>query len=129
MRSREVLFGFLFSLSTMVSAQTDTLHIPSIREIYKHNNWLAANNPVGLSFNRFRSFSVAEAGYSYHNGNLGNVSIPASTSIYSVYSESFQTVNKVSLYFNNLQYTAAPSADENGWYAPYFDSSISYNKN
>ena len=38
-------------------------------------------------------------------------------------------VNKVSLYFNNLQYTAAASADENGWYAPYFDSSISYNKN
>lgn len=38
-------------------------------------------------------------------------------------------VNKVSLYFNDLQYTAAPSADENGWYAPYFDSSISYNKN
>lgn len=112
MRSREVLFGFLFSLSTMVSAQTDTLHIPSIREIYKHNNWLAANNPVGLSFNRFRSFSVAEAGYSYHNGNLGNVSIPASTSIYSVYSESFQMVSKVSLY-GKIGYTQYQNGGQN----------------
>lgn len=38
-------------------------------------------------------------------------------------------VNKISLYFNDIQYTAAPSADKNGWYAPYFDSSVSYNKN
>lgn len=38
-------------------------------------------------------------------------------------------VNKVSIYFNDLQYTLAPSADENGWYAPYFDSSVPYNKN
>lgn len=38
-------------------------------------------------------------------------------------------VNKISLYFNDIQYTAAPSADKNGWYSPYFDSSVSYNKN
>ena len=38
-------------------------------------------------------------------------------------------VNKVSLYFNGLQYIDAPSADENGWYSPYFESSIQYNKN
>ena len=38
-------------------------------------------------------------------------------------------VNRISLYFNDIQYTAAPSADKNGWYAPYFDSSVSYNKN
>ena len=38
-------------------------------------------------------------------------------------------VNKISLYFNDIQYTAAPSADKNGWYTPYFDSSVSYNKN
>ena len=61
MRSREILFGLFLSLSMTVSAQTDTLSIPSTEEVYRQNYWLTGTNPVGLSFNRFRSFSVAEA--------------------------------------------------------------------
>lgn len=98
MKSRGILCILLFSLSMIVSARTDTLFIPSIKEVYRKNYWLTGSNPVGLSLNSFRSFSVAEAGYSHHKGNLGNVSIPASADIYSVYSESYQTINKVSLY-------------------------------
>lgn len=98
MRSREILLVLFFLLSIMVSAQTDTLSISSIKEVYRQNSWLIGANPVGLSFNRFCSFSVAEASYSHHKGNFGNVSLPAFSDIYSVYSESFQTVNKVSLY-------------------------------
>lgn len=112
MRSREILFGLLFSLSTTVSAQTDTLYIPSIKEVYRHNSWLGGANPVGLSFNRFRSFSVAEASYGHHKGNFGNVSLPASADVYSVYSESFQTVNKVSLY-GKIGYTQFQNRQQN----------------
>lgn len=112
MKSRKVLFGLLLPLSMMVSAQTDTLHVPSIREVYRQNRWLTGSNPVGLSFNRFHSFSVAEAGYSHYKGNLGNVSIPASADIYSVYSESFQTVNKVSLY-GKIGYTQYQNRQQN----------------
>lgn len=70
MRSREILFGLFLSLSMTVSAQTDTLSIPSTEEVYRQNYWLTGTNPVGLSFNRFRSFSVAEASYSHHKGNF-----------------------------------------------------------
>lgn len=98
MRYRDILFGLFFLFSMIVSAQTETLSIPSLNEVYRQNNWLIGANPVGLSFNRFCSFSVAEASYSHHEGNFGNVSLPASSDIYAVYSESFQTVNKVSLY-------------------------------
>lgn len=38
-------------------------------------------------------------------------------------------VNKVSLYFKDIQYTSAPSCDANGWYSPYFDSSVQFSKN
>lgn len=112
MRSREILFGLLLSLSLTVSAQTDTLHIPSMKEVYRQNSWLAGGNPVGLSFNRFRSFSVAEASYSHHKGNFGNVSIPATSDIYSVYSESFQTMNKMSFY-GKIGYTLFQNRQQN----------------
>ena len=84
MRSREVLFGLLFSLSMTVSAQMDTLYMPSIKEVYRQNSWLDGANPVGLSFNRFHSFSVAEASYGHHKGNFGNVSLPVSADVYSI---------------------------------------------
>ncbi len=112
MRSREILFGLFLSLSMTVSAQTDTLSIPSTEEVYRQNYWLTGTNPVGLSFNRFRSFSVAEASYSHHKGNFGNVSIPASADIYSVYSESFQTVDKVSIY-GKIGYTQFQNRQQN----------------
>lgn len=112
MKSRGILCILLFSLSMIVSAQTDTLYIPSIKEVYRQNYWLTGANPVRLSFNRFRSFSVAEAGYSHYKGNMGNVSIPASADVYSVYSESYQTVNKVSLY-GKIGYTQYQNHNQN----------------
>ncbi|WP_455674586.1 DUF6850 family outer membrane beta-barrel protein [Phocaeicola sp.] len=98
MRKREIasILPLLFAIAAF--AQSDSLHIPSMQEVYRQNSWLEGANPVGLSFNRFRSFSVAEAGYRYHNGNFGNLSIPASAHKYNVYSESFQTLGKVALY-------------------------------
>lgn len=112
MRSREILSTLMLSLSIMVYAQTDTLDILSMEEVYKRNYWLTGTNPVRLSFNRFRSVSMAEAGYSHHKGNMGNVSIPASTDVYSVFSESFQTVNKVSLY-GKIGYTQYQNRQQN----------------
>lgn len=112
MKSRGILCILLFSLSMIVSAQTDTLYIPSIKEVYRQNYWLTGANPVRLSFNRFRSFSVAEAGYSHYKGNMGNISIPASADVYSVYSESYQTVNKVSLY-GKIGYTQYQNHNQN----------------
>lgn len=92
------IFLFMALCVTTVTAQSDSLLIPSMSEVYRQNSWLEGVNPVGLSFNRFRSFSLAEAGYSYRNGNLGNMSVPATNHIYNVYSESFQMLGKVSLY-------------------------------
>lgn len=112
MRSREVLFGLLLGLPIAASAQIDTSHIPSVKEVYRQNSWSVGTNPVGLSFNRFRSFSVAEAGYSHRHGNFGNTSIPASSDVYSLYSESFQTVNKVSLY-GKISYTQSQNRQQN----------------
>lgn len=112
MRKRGTL-SILWMLVVMAaSAQTDTLHIPSMQEAYRQNSWLSGNNPVGLSFNRFRSFSVAEAGYGYQKGNFGNVSIPSSTHTYTVYSESFQTIGKVAVY-GKLGYTQKQKHDIN----------------
>lgn len=91
-----LLFMFLEAMN--LRAQSDSLFISSIQEIYRLNSWLTGSNPVGIAFNDFSSFSTAEAGYSYHKGNFGNLSIPESGSLYKVYSESFQTFGKTSLY-------------------------------
>lgn len=85
-------------MPVVARAQSDTLRIPSMSEVYQQNCWLSASNPVGLSQNKFSSFSIAEVGYCHSNGNLEKVSLPASANIYSVLSESFQTLGKVSLY-------------------------------
>ena len=59
---RSTLF-ILWLLSVIpIYAQSDSLHIYSMQEVYQQNSWLAGANPVGMSFNRFRSFSVAEVG-------------------------------------------------------------------
>ena len=79
----------------------------------------AANNALTVKFNdSFEKYMNLDPASSYE----------LIYTLINTYAYNYK-VNKVSLYFNNLQYTAAPSADENGWYAPYFDSSISYNKN
>lgn len=98
MKKQAILFGTLALLWGQAPAQTDTLHIPSMEEVYRQNHWLTDRTPVGQSFNRFDSFSIAEAGYSHQKGNLGNEALPASANTYSIYSESFQKVGKVALY-------------------------------
>lgn len=102
----------LITLSTIAFAQSDSLSIPSMREVYRQNAWLEGDNPVSLSFNGFRSFSIAEAGFSYIAGNLGNLSVPGSNYLYKVYSESFQTLGKVSVY-GKLGYTNHQKRDIN----------------
>ena len=95
---RTVLIGLLIVVPVVGLAQSDTLRISSMQEAYRQNSWLSGTNPVRLSFNRFNSISVAEAGYSHSNGNLGKQSLPVSNNDYSVWGESFQTLGKVALY-------------------------------
>ena len=97
---RSTLF-ILWLLSVIpIYAQSDSLHIYSMQEVYQQNSWLAGANPVGMSFNRFRSFSVAEVGYRFEDGNFGNVSLPALSNKYAVFGESYQTIGNVSLYLS-----------------------------
>lgn len=98
MRKRIGLCCLPIFLSVSGLAQTDSLRIPSMEAVYRRNYWLEAENPVALSFNGFRSFSVAEAGYSRTAGDLRKVTDPLSVNAYSVFSESFQTLGVVSLY-------------------------------
>lgn len=112
MRKQWVSCGLWLLVAAMVSAQSDTLHIPSIKEIYKQNDWLEGANPAGLAFNRFHSFSVAKVEYSHRNGNLGNDALPASGDIYSVESESFQRLDKVSLY-GKIAYIQSKNREQN----------------
>ena len=112
MKIRATLLGILIVLPVVSSAQSDTLHISSMQEVYQQNSWLSGSNPVGLLFNRFNSVSVAEAGYSYSKGNLGKLSLPVSNNGYSVWSESFQTLGKVALY-GRLGYVQNKSKGQN----------------
>lgn len=95
---RSTLFILWLLSAIPVYAQSDSLHIYSMQGVYQQNNWLTGANPVGMSFNRFRSFSVAEVGYRFEDGNFGNVSLPASSNKYTVFGESYQTIGNVSLY-------------------------------
>lgn len=98
MKLKTAFIGLLVGVPTVLFAQSDTLHIPSMQEVYRHNYWLSGSNPIGISFNRFKTFSIAEVGYSHSSGNLGKPSLPASSNVYSVQSESFQKLGKVALY-------------------------------
>ena len=51
---RSTLFILWLLSAIPVYAQSDSLHIYSMQEVYQQNNWLAGANPVGMSFNRFR---------------------------------------------------------------------------
>lgn len=112
MKKRTGLCCLSVLLSVSVCAQTDSLRIPSMEAVYRQNFWLAGENPVALSFNDFRSFSIAEAGYSRTNGNFGKVTDPAATDAYSMGSESYQTLGKVSLY-GKLEYKQTRKRDMN----------------
>ena len=98
MKFRVALIGLLLADAVVVSAQTDTLRAWSMEEVRKQNSWLAGDNPVGLSFNRMPSLSVAEARYAWNSGNLGVQALPASVREYSVRSESYKRLGKVALY-------------------------------
>lgn len=104
MKKQALLSILLVGTSLAIYAQTDTLQLYSFSEIFNQNDWLKANNPIGISFQTLRPISIAEATYSYRNGNYGNVSVPASTHLYSIYAESFQTLKNVSLH-GKLSYT------------------------
>ena len=75
---RSTLFILWLLSAIPVYAQSDSLHIYSMQGVYQQNNWLTGANPVGMSFNRFRSFAVADVGYKFEVGNCGIVSLPAS---------------------------------------------------
>lgn len=98
MKLRILFWILLMEIPVVVLSQSDTLYISYMQEVYKQNYWLYGNNPIGLSFNNFKSFSIAEAGFNYSNGNLGRASLPTSTSVYSVQSESFQRTGQIALY-------------------------------
>lgn len=112
MRLRTAFIGLLIEVPVVLFAQSDTLRIPSMQEVYHHNHWLSGSNPIGLSFNSFNSFSIAEIGYTYSSGNLGKPSLPTSTNVYSVQSESFQKLGKVALY-GRLSYEQNQSKGQN----------------
>lgn len=105
------LFGLL-GIPLTVVAQSDSVFVPSMQEVHKQNYWLSGSNPVGLSFNRFDSFSVAEVNYGYTDGNLGKVSLPNSMHIYSVLGESYQKLGSVALY-GKLHYMQGQSRGQN----------------
>lgn len=112
MRKQWISGALAFSIAAMASAQNDTLHIPSMEEVYKRNDGLEGTNPAGLAFNCFRSFSLAKMEYSHRNGNLGNAAIPVSADIYSVESESFQHLDNLSLY-GKIAYTQFQNRKQN----------------
>lgn len=112
MRLKAAFLGLLMGIPIVIFAQSDTLHIPTLQEVYEHNDWLYAKNPVGLSFNHFNTFSIAEIGYGYSSGNLGKVSLPTSSNVYSVLSESYQKMGKVALY-GRLNYEQSQNSGQN----------------
>lgn len=134
MKKRAGLACLSILLSVSVCAQTDSLRIPSVKAIYRQNLWLSGENPVALSFNGFRSFSIAEAGYGRTDGNLGKVTDPVATDAYSIGSESFQTLGKVALY-GKLGYRQIRKQDINwngmtgsGWQAVNLCDSVAGNQ-
>lgn len=112
MKKRTGLYCLSVCLSVSALAQTDSLRIPSMEAVRRQNYWLEGENPVALSFNDFRSFSVAEAGYRRTDGNLGKVTEPVTMNVYSIGSESFQKLGTVSL-FGKLGYTQTRKQEMN----------------
>lgn len=112
MRLKAACLGLLVGMPIVVFAQSDSLRIPTVQEIYEHNDWLYGKNPVGLLFNQFDTFSMAEIGYSYSSGNLGKISLPTSSNVYSVVSESYQKMGKVALY-GRLNYEQNQNSGQN----------------
>lgn len=123
MKLKTVFLGLVLGVSVATFAQSDMLRIPSMQEVYKHNNWLSGRNPIGLSFNHFNAFSIAEVGYSPSSGNLEKVSLPTSSNVYSVLSESFQKLGKVALYGKlNYEQSQTKGQNWNGMMNDYWQS-------
>lgn len=112
MRFKVAFIGLLSANVAVMSAQPDTLRIFSMEEVRRQNSWLAGDNPVGLSFNRIPSLSVAEVGHVRSSGNLGVSVLSASFQEYSVRSESYKKLGKVALY-GQLGYLQSRSKGQN----------------
>lgn len=113
MKQRTALLTLLALLAVETFAQQpDTIRIPSIEAVREQNDWLVGENPVALSMNGFRSFSVAEAAYQHQAGTFGNPTFPTSTDCYAVRSESYQTLGNVSLY-GKLSYALTKRQHQN----------------
>lgn len=72
--------------------------ILSVESIYRQNIWLTANNPAGLSLNKFNSFSLVETGYQHTRGNYRDVTEANTAGKVNLHSESFFTRGKASFY-------------------------------
>lgn len=104
MGKRIILSWLWVLLPVMLPAQQDSLHLLSIADVYRQNYWLTAHNAIGLSFNRFHSFSIVQAGYGYSNHNPETPGFPTSSNRYFVDCTSYQKIGKASFY-GNLSYT------------------------
>lgn len=123
MRLKTAFLGLLMGMPIVIFAQSDTLRISTVQEIYEHNDWLYGKNPVGLLFNHFNTFSIAEIGYSYNSGNLGKVSLPTLSNVYSVLSESYQKIGKLALYGRlNYEQNQSNGQNWNGMINDYWQS-------
>lgn len=112
MKFRVAFIGWWLAGAAAVSAQSDTLRVFSVEEVRKQNSWSAGDNPVGLSFNRMPSLSMAEVGYARNSGDLGVAALPVSAQEYSVRSESYKRLGKVALY-GQLAYLQSRSRGQN----------------
>lgn len=134
MLKRIIAESLLILLPVAAWPQRDSPHIFSLEDVYRQNYWLTSGNPISLSFNKFRSFSIAKAGFSYSNGNLGIPASPAFANHYSIDCRSFQQVGKVSLYgnlsysFNKDRRVSLNGMTNTYWQAVHLYDSISGNR-
>lgn len=95
---RIIAGSLLFLLPVAAWPQRDTIPLFSVEDVYRLNYWLSSANPTSFSYNKFRSFSIVQAGYRHDHGNLGNPVVPVSANRYFADCQSFQQIGKVSLY-------------------------------
>lgn len=131
---RTILWSILILFPVAAWSQRDTLLIYSLEDLYRQNYWLTSPNPIGLTFNKSASFSIAKAGFSYSNGNPGNPVFPASAHRYSADCQSFQQIGKVSLYgrlsysFNKEHGVSLNGMTNAYWQAVHLYDSVSGNR-
>lgn len=126
--------SLLFLLPVAAWPQRDTIPLFSLEDVYRQNYWLSSGNPISLSFNKFRSFSIAQATYRHSKGNFGNPALPASANRYFIDCQSFQQLGKASLsghisYSLNKEHQVSLNGMTNSyWQAVHLYDSISGNR-